>query len=120
MSNNILPEEKNKTLAGMAVVAVCLFIACQFYSIYFRLYNHRGPLGFGDSGFYISRIAYFKEHGLFSRPLLFSVADNFIKNDRSQTVRQLYGSHGIIWNSMLGKLAVFIDLCKDISYKKDL
>ncbi len=92
------------------MVAVCLFIACQFYSIYFRLYNHRGPLGFGDSGFYISRIAYFKEHGLFRRPLLFSVADNFIKNDHSKTVRHFYGSHGITWSFVLGKLAAVCNI----------
>jgi len=98
------------------VFAVCLFIACQFYSIYFRLYNHRGPLGFDDSDFYISRIACFKENNIFNRPLLFSVASNFIKNDSAPTVKRLYGYHGIVWSSMPGKLAVFIDLCKDISY----
>lgn len=94
----------------MAMLAVCLFIASQFYSIYFRLYNHHGPLGFGDSAFYTSRIAYFKEHNLFSRPSLFSVADNYIKNDSSLTVRQFYASHGITWSFMLGKLAAVFNI----------
>ncbi len=41
------------------------FLLVQCYSVFFMWYNHPGPLGLDDAGWYISPITFFKENPLF-------------------------------------------------------
>ncbi|NQT22337.1 MAG: hypothetical protein HQ579_02745, partial [Candidatus Omnitrophica bacterium] len=101
----------------VVVAAFCFFLFSQFYSIYFRWYNHYGPLGLGDSDGYISRIAYFKDHSLFRKAGLHDITDKY-RNVRlgqngkvpDECVRDFYTFYGITSAMALGKLASLIDI----------
>lgn len=47
-----------------AVAAFLFFLLAQWYSVYFRFYNHSGPYGLVDSASYIQQINYFREFPL--------------------------------------------------------
>jgi len=108
MDTNLQTFNNKRIAKTILILSFCLFLFTQFYSIYFRLYKHDGPIGLGDSSYYISRIAYFKEHGLFSRPALFDLTDS-MHSDSNECVSPYYIFYGVISSLTLGKLAALTD-----------
>ena len=102
-------KNKNFFSSSFLFFAVFLFLYTQFFSIYFRQYNHDGPIGLGDASYYISRIAYFKEHNIFARPALFDLTDT-IRNDSYECVYPYYIFYGVVSSYILGKLSVLMNV----------
>ncbi|KPA10929.1 conserved hypothetical protein, membrane [Candidatus Magnetomorum sp. HK-1] len=101
--------DKQLLTKTILVIAFCIFLFTQFYSIYFRLYNHNGPIGLGDSSYYISRIAYFKEHNIFPRSDLFTLSDS-LRSDSYECVYPYYIFYGIVSSFALGKLCTLTNV----------
>ncbi|CAN2040213.1 ABC-2 type transport system permease protein [Candidatus Magnetomoraceae bacterium gMMP-15] len=91
------------------IFTYCIFIFVQFYSIYFRYHNHQGPIGMGDASYYISRIAFFKEHNTFSRPNLFDLTDE-MRIDSNDCVFNYYIFYGLVSSYAFGKLSAYLDI----------
>ena len=89
----------------------CIFIFNQFYSIYFRCYKHQGPLGLDDCDYYISRIAYYKNHSLFEKPASLKHADLYLnKSEESyEDIKWFFLFNGFLSSFILGKLSAFLD-----------
>jgi len=102
-----------KSTALSRAIILCLFllfIGNQFYSVYFRWYNHPGPVGSGDSDSYISRIAYFKNHNFSPRPKLFSTTNSYYESNPKNNVKFFYDFHGLSSLFVLGKLASVMNI----------
>lgn len=94
---------KKITSGGIAVIIFfCFFIFNHFYSIYFRWHNHAGPIGLDDADYYISRIAYYKDH-TFTKAKIF---DNPLISI-SYFLKDFYGLTSLL---PLGKIALLMDI----------
>ena len=93
----------------LIALSICLFLGFQFYSIYFRWYNHPGPLGLGDSDYYISRINYFKNFDLWNLPDFYQYLENPSVSLKKDYDKGFMTFHGLTSSWILGKLAVFFN-----------
>jgi len=89
-----------------------IFIFNQFFSIYFRWYNHQGIVGLDDADYYISRIAYYKNHSLFEKSELLRHAGQYLdKSEESfEDIRWYFLFNGVLSSFVLGKLSAFLDI----------
>jgi len=109
MCNNFQLKKNRQFKTTIFILSFSLFLSTQFYSIYFRLHKHDGPLGLDDSSYYISRIAYFKEHSLFERSTLFSLTDS-LSADSYECIYPYYIFYGVVSSFTLGKLAALMNI----------
>jgi hypothetical protein len=89
-------SKKIKILRLLILLVVLSYLCNQYYSIYFRTDQHLGPIGLDDSDFYISKIAFFKQHW---------IPDGFA---RIPDIHKEF--HGVLSAFVLGKTAVLMNI----------
>ncbi|OGV34387.1 MAG: hypothetical protein A2020_04925 [Lentisphaerae bacterium GWF2_45_14] len=94
----------------IVLVFFAIFLATQFYSIYFRYSEMSGPMQNGVS-YYTSLANYFEDHGYFDKAKVHEDAEEYWNNPRARlAVFHFYSFHGASPMYVAGKLAALLGL----------